>query len=73
MDEAPMFTFKCPKIVFPFKNVSFQEMFIELVEKVKQLHVLLTLVECNFAIFNSDLWMSKGTHDIFAFAINFGS
>jgi hypothetical protein len=35
MDEGPMFTFKCPKLVFPSKNVSFQEMLFELVEKIK--------------------------------------
>ncbi len=42
-------------------------------EKIKQLHVLLILVECNFAIANFDLWISKGMHDIFVFVINFGS
>jgi hypothetical protein len=57
----------CPKLVF------FQEIFLELVEKIKQLHVLLILVECNFAIANFDLWISKGMHDIFVFVINFGS
>jgi hypothetical protein len=71
MDEAPMFTLKCPKLVFLSKNVYFQKIFLELVEKIKKFHVLLALVECNFAISNFDLWMSKGMHDIFAFVINF--
>jgi hypothetical protein len=45
-------------------------MFPKLVGKKKQLHVLPTLVECNHVIMNFDLWMSKGTHDIFALVIN---
>ncbi len=49
-------------------------MFLELVEKTKQIHVLLALAKCNFLIMNFDLWMSKGVHDIFAPMINsFGS
>jgi hypothetical protein len=35
-----------------------QEMFPELVEKTKQLHVLLALAKCNFLIMNFDLCMS---------------
>jgi len=33
--------------------------------------VLPTLAKINFAITSFDLWLSKGTHDIFAFLINF--
>jgi hypothetical protein len=33
--------------------------------------VLPTLAKSNFAITSFDLWLSKGTHDIFAFLINF--
>jgi hypothetical protein len=29
------------------------------------------LTNCNSAIVNFDLWMSKGAHDIFALVINF--
>ncbi len=28
-------------------------------------------MECNFAIVSFDLWMSKGSHDVFAFVIKF--
>jgi hypothetical protein len=45
-------------------------MFLELVEKIKQLYVLLVLAKFNFAT-SFDLWMSKGVHDIFAIVINF--
>ncbi len=33
--------------------------------------MLPTLAKSNFAIVSFDLWLSKGTHDIFAFLINF--
>ncbi len=33
--------------------------------------VLPTLAKSNFVITSFDLWLSKGTHDIFAFLINF--
>ncbi len=52
------------------KCLCLQEMFPKLVEKTKQLHVLLALAKCNFLIVNFDLWMSKGVHDIFALMIN---
>jgi hypothetical protein len=45
-------------------------MFPNLVEKTKQLYILPTLVECSYVIMNFDLWMSKGTHDIFSLVIN---
>jgi len=44
-------------------------MFLELVEKIKQVYVFLALVECNFVTTSFD--MSIGTHDIFALVINF--
>jgi hypothetical protein len=40
------------------------------VEKTKQIHVLPKLGNCIFAT-SFDLWMSKGTHDLFALVINF--
>ncbi len=33
-------------------------------------YVLHMLVECKFTTINVDLWMSKGTHDVFSFLIN---
>ncbi len=36
---------------------------------MKQKYVLLKLANCNFCSYNLDLWMSKGTHDVFAFVI----
>jgi hypothetical protein len=44
-------------------------MFLELVEKIKQLYAFLALVECNFAATSFDL--SKGANDVFALVINF--
>jgi len=32
--------------------------------------VLPMLVECKFTTINVDLWMSKGTHDVFSLLIN---
>jgi hypothetical protein len=45
-------------------------MLFGLMEKPKQLYVLLALVECDFTIAHFDLWMPKGAHDIFALTIN---
>ncbi len=61
----------CPRLAFLSKKKFSQKMFLELVEKTKQLYILPTLVECNFVIVSFDLWMSNDVHDIFAFQINF--
>jgi hypothetical protein len=42
-----------------------------LVEMIKQLYVLLTLVKCNYVTVNFDLWTSKGAHNIFGLMISF--
>jgi endo-1,4-beta-D-glucanase Y len=42
-----------------------------LVEKINQSYVLPTLADCFSAIASFDLWMSKGTYDVFALMINF--
>jgi hypothetical protein len=42
-----------------------------LVEKTKQLYVLLALAKCYFAIASFDLWMSKDAFDVFTLVINF--
>jgi hypothetical protein len=60
-----------PQIVFPSKFFFSNELLPGLVEKTKQLCVLLTLEECHFITVSFDLWMSKGGHDIFALVINF--
>jgi hypothetical protein len=41
------------------------------VEKTKQKYVLPKLKKLYFAITSFDLWMSKGTHDVFALMISF--
>jgi hypothetical protein len=43
----------------------------ELVEKIKQLYVLPTLIECHSATSSFDLCMSKAKYDVFALVINF--
>jgi hypothetical protein len=45
-------------------------MFAELVERIKQLYVLLALEKCNSTT-SFNLWMSKNVHNIFALVINF--
>jgi hypothetical protein len=54
----------CFRIVFPSRKQIFNELLLGLVEKTRQLYVLLVLVEYHFAIANFDLWMSKVGHDI---------
>jgi len=61
----------CPRIVFRYKKKFSNELLPKLVEKNTQLYVLLTLIECHFAIASFDLWMSKVRHDIFALVIYF--
>jgi hypothetical protein len=61
----------CPRIIFPSKNQFSNELLPGLVEKTKQLYVLLVLVECDSTNASFDLWMSKAGHDIFALEINF--
>jgi hypothetical protein len=43
---------------------------ITLVEKIKKLYVLTRLVHSHSRIANFDLWMLKGTYDVFALVIN---
>jgi hypothetical protein len=59
----------CPKIVFPSIKQFFNELLFGLMEKTKQLYVLLALVECHSVTTSFDLWMSKVGHDIFALVI----
>jgi len=39
----------CPRLLFPSKKMFSQKMFLELVEKIKLLYVLLVLTKFNFA------------------------
>jgi hypothetical protein len=61
----------CPKFTFPCRKQIFHELLLGLVEKTKQLYVLLALAKCHYAITSFDLWMSKAKHDIFASMIIF--
>ncbi len=47
-----------------------QETWSNLVDKINQLYVLLTLAKCDSTIVIFDVWMSKGAHDIFTLVIN---
>jgi hypothetical protein len=42
-----------------------------LVQKTKDVYVLLELFLCMLTTTSFDLWMPKGTYDIFALVINF--
>jgi hypothetical protein len=61
----------CPRLFFLSKKSFFHESLPSLVEKIKQLYVLLASRECHSTITSFDLWMSIGGHDIFALAIKF--
>jgi hypothetical protein len=54
----------CPKLNSPSKRQFSQDILLGLVEKINQLYVVLTLVECYFAIVSFDFWMSKGAYDV---------
>ncbi len=56
----------CQRVVLHFRKQFSKEILSELVEKTKQLYVLLT-----WQIKSFDLWMSKGAYGIFAIVINF--
>ncbi len=49
----------CPRVVLPFMKLLARNFLLELVEKTKQLYMLLALAYCYFVTF-FDLWMSKG-------------
>jgi hypothetical protein len=61
----------CPNFTFPCRKQFFHELLLGLVEKTKQLYVLLALAKCHSTTTSFDLWMSKAKHDIFASMINF--
>jgi hypothetical protein len=49
----------CPQIVFLSIKYFFHELLPRLVEKIKQLYVLLALAKCQYITTSFDLWMSK--------------
>ncbi len=63
----------CPKLNFPSKKQFSHDILLGLMEKTNELYVVPTLVECHSITTNFDLWMSKGTYDVFALVINFVS
>jgi len=56
---------------FPSHKVFSNDVLQNLVEKIKQIYVLLLLHDCKTTTISSNLWMSKGANDIFALIINF--
>jgi hypothetical protein len=61
----------CLQIVIPSKKLFYQEALPNLVEKTKELYVLIELAKCLLATASFDLWMFKGSHGIFALVVNF--
>jgi hypothetical protein len=61
----------CPRVVLPFKKPFSRNFLSKLVEKIKQLYVLLALADCYYVTTSFDLWMSKGVYDIYALVIKF--
>jgi len=60
----------CPKVVLPFRKPFSRKFWSKLIEKIKQLYVLLALANCYY-VTSFDLWMSKGAYDIYALVIKF--
>jgi hypothetical protein len=56
---------------FPFLKLFSNIVLFELVENFKETYVLPLLNDYSCAIANFNLWMSKGTHDVFDLVINF--
>jgi hypothetical protein len=63
----------CPKVVFINKKVFVDDVISKLVEKIMFTYVHPTFVDCISATCTFDLWMSKGTHDVFVVVVNFMS
>jgi hypothetical protein len=61
----------CPRVVLPFRRPFSRNILSKLVEKIKQLYVLLALADCYYVTTSFDLWMSKGAYDIHALVIKF--
>jgi len=63
----------CPKLNFPSKKQFSQEILPRLVEKTSQQYVHPALANSFSTTDSFDLWISKGTYDVFALMINFFS
>jgi hypothetical protein len=61
----------CLRIFFASKKIISYELLLELVEKTKELYVLLALTLCHFAIASFDMWYQKVDKIFFALVINF--
>jgi hypothetical protein len=61
----------CPKVVLHFRKPFSRNCLSKLVEKIKQLYVLLTFAHSYYVTTSFDLWLSKGAYDIYALVINF--
>jgi hypothetical protein len=61
----------CPKLNFLSKRQFSQEILPRLVEKTSQQYVHLALANSFSTTTSFDLWISKGTYDVFALMINF--
>ncbi len=48
-----------------------QDILLGLMKKINELYVVHALAKCHFVTASFDLWMSKGTYDLFALVINF--
>jgi hypothetical protein len=59
----------CPNVVLLSRKQSSREILPKLVQKTKQLYVLLVLANCYF-VTSFNLWISKGAYDIFALVTN---
>jgi hypothetical protein len=56
----------CPKLYFPSRRQFSQEILLRLVEKINLQYVLPTFANCFSTTTSFDLWMFKGTYDVFA-------
>jgi len=56
---------------FLSKRQFFEDILLNLMKKTEQEYVLSKFTDCIFITIKFDSWMSKGSHDIFVFVINF--
>ncbi len=61
----------CPRVVFPSKKVFVEEVLLALVKKALVTYVQPALASYMSTTCTFDLWMSRGTHDMFVVIVNF--
>ncbi len=71
MVEVIYFAIESSHCFLGFRKKNSWEILPNLVQKTKDVYVLQQLFQCMSATTCFDLWMSKGTYDIFALVINF--